>query len=301
MPMLTIGQLAGHTGVTVRAIRHYHQRGLLAEPERDASGYRRYGATAVVDLIRIKTLSDAGVPLARIQELLTAQPAEFGAAITQIDAALEQKVRDLSEHRRRIAQLARDGGERLFLPDDVVAILTELRALGVSERTVQLERDTWIVVAALSPGLVAEWARVKRWAMEDPEFRAIYLAADEAFGWDADDPRLLELAETMVAWGAKRDVEQGTSAEQTGDIAAVMSLMYSHIGEASPAWQKLEQLSRAYQAPAPAEAAAPAEAPAPGEAPAPAEAAAPAEAPAPGEAAAPGEAETAAPAPAEAP
>ena len=30
MPMLTIGQLAGHTGVTVRAIRHYHQRGLLA-------------------------------------------------------------------------------------------------------------------------------------------------------------------------------------------------------------------------------------------------------------------------------
>ena len=75
MAMLTIGQLAGHTGVTVRAIRHYHQRGLLAEPERDASGYRRYGATAVVDLIRIKTLSDAGVPLARIQELLTAQPA----------------------------------------------------------------------------------------------------------------------------------------------------------------------------------------------------------------------------------
>ena len=110
MPMLTIGQLAEHTGVTVRAIRHYHQRGLLAEPERDASGYRRYGATAVVDLIRIKTLSDAGVPMARIQELLNAQPAEFGAAITQIDAALEQKVRDLSEHRRRIAQLARDGG-----------------------------------------------------------------------------------------------------------------------------------------------------------------------------------------------
>ena len=77
----------------------------------------------------------------------------------------------------RRTQLARDGGERLFLPDDVVAILTELRALGVSERTVQLERDTWIVVAALSPDLVAEWARVKRWAMEDPEFRAIYLAA----------------------------------------------------------------------------------------------------------------------------
>ena len=42
--MLTIGQLAAYAGVTVRAVRHYHQIGLLPEPERDASGYRRYGA-----------------------------------------------------------------------------------------------------------------------------------------------------------------------------------------------------------------------------------------------------------------
>ena len=52
----------------------------------------------------------------------------------------------------------------------------------------------------------------------------------------------------MAAWGAKRDMEQGTAAEQPGDIGAVVSLMYSHIGAASPAWQKLEQLSQAYQA-----------------------------------------------------
>ncbi len=58
--MLTIGQLAAYTGVTVRAIRHYHQRGLLAEPARDSSGYRRYDGPAVVDLIRIKTLAEAG-------------------------------------------------------------------------------------------------------------------------------------------------------------------------------------------------------------------------------------------------
>ena len=61
--MLTIGQLAAYAGVTVRAVRHYHQIGLLPEPERDASGYRRYGATAVVSLIRIRTLANAGVPL----------------------------------------------------------------------------------------------------------------------------------------------------------------------------------------------------------------------------------------------
>ncbi|WP_425302036.1 MerR family DNA-binding transcriptional regulator [Nocardia farcinica] len=52
--MLTIGELAAHAGVTVR---HNHAKGLLAEPERDHSGYRRYPAAAVVELIRIRTLA----------------------------------------------------------------------------------------------------------------------------------------------------------------------------------------------------------------------------------------------------
>ncbi len=70
--MLTIGELASYAGVTIRAVRHYHQVGLLPEPERNASGYRTYDATAVVRLIRIRTLAEAGVPLARVQELLDA-------------------------------------------------------------------------------------------------------------------------------------------------------------------------------------------------------------------------------------
>ena len=48
--MLTIGRLASYAGVTIRAVRHYHQIGLLSEPERDASGYRTYDAVAVVML-----------------------------------------------------------------------------------------------------------------------------------------------------------------------------------------------------------------------------------------------------------
>lgn len=40
--MITIGQLAKCAGVTLREVRHDHQMGLLAEPERDQSGYRVY-------------------------------------------------------------------------------------------------------------------------------------------------------------------------------------------------------------------------------------------------------------------
>ena len=81
--LITIGQLAGYAGVTIKAVRHYHQRGLLAEPLRDSSGYRRYSAQHAIDLVKIKTLAEAGVPLARINELLNADPDRFAAAIAE--------------------------------------------------------------------------------------------------------------------------------------------------------------------------------------------------------------------------
>ena len=70
--MLTIGQLAEHVGVTVKAVRHYHRLGLLPEPVRDEAGYRRYDAPAVIDLTRIKVLRDAGIPLREIPAVLRA-------------------------------------------------------------------------------------------------------------------------------------------------------------------------------------------------------------------------------------
>ncbi len=241
--MLTIGQLAEHIGVTVRAVRHYHQRGLLAEPDRDASGYRRYDAQAVVDLIRIKTLSDAGVPLARIKELISAPPGEFSDAIAQIDEALKKKIRDLTRDRHRIADLAEGGGERLFLPPEIVDILDQLCAMGVSERTVQIERDAWILAVALSPESVPEWAQAKAAAMADPDFRRLYLACDEAFDWDPADPRLAELADEMVKWDAQRRLNGSPPGQKAGNPVAV-ALLTSQFAASSPAWRRLGELSQ---------------------------------------------------------
>ena len=239
MPKLTIGQLAAHVGVTVRAIRHYHKVGLLVEPERDASGYRRYGAQAVVDLIKIKTLSDAGVPLARIEELMSADPGEFAAAIIEIDGALKQRIRELTRHRRRIAELAE--GDRLFLPGEVVEILDQLREMGVSERAMRMERDGWIVVAALSPEQIPSWAQEKLAALADPEFRRIYLVTDQALDWDPDDPRLARLAGDMVAWKDESGRSQRDPADVTLDPAVLM-LMSEQIADASPVWLRLAEL-----------------------------------------------------------
>ena len=242
--MLTISQLADLVGVTVRAVRHYHQRGLLAEPERDASGYRRYDAQAVIDLIRIKTLAEAGVPLARVEELLAAEPEEFARAVTKIDEELAERIRDLKRHRRRIAELAeRAGGERLFLPAEVVAFLDRLRALGVSERTVRIERDGWIMLAARHPAAVVESVADKQAHLADPEYRRIYLAYDQAGDWDPDDARLDELADAMLAFvkRAQRGVEELVTDEN--DLGTpVEAVLVSRLSEPSAGWRRLNEL-----------------------------------------------------------
>ncbi|MGH6656834.1 MAG: MerR family transcriptional regulator [Actinocrinis sp.] len=240
--MLTIGQLAQYVGVTVRAVRHYHQCGLLPEPRRDASGYRRYDAQAVLDLIRIRTLVDAGVPLARIDELLSAEPARFAAGVAEIDAALAERIRELKQARRKIAALA--AGERLFLPDVIVDFLDRLRALGVSERTVRVERDGWIMLAARHPEAAAQQVEHKEAFLDDPRFQEIYLDYDRVHDWDPDDPRLEELADKMVALAA--EVYEGLEEEDMREVTENQSLeaaVVAYLTDESPAWTRLNDLA----------------------------------------------------------
>lgn len=64
---------AAFAGVTVKTVRHYHRLGLVDEPARDSSGYRRYHSGDLLRLVQVRTLAAAGVPLAGIPALLDAQ------------------------------------------------------------------------------------------------------------------------------------------------------------------------------------------------------------------------------------
>jgi DNA-binding transcriptional MerR regulator len=239
--MITIGQLAKYAGVTIKAVRHYHQRGLLEEPPRDSSGYRRYSAKHAIALVKIKTLADAGVPLARIKELLAADPDHFAAAITEIDRKLQERVAELLRTRERLAQLS--GGDRLFISAEVADYLDQLRELGVSQRTVQLERDLWILLQSVSPQEVASWIADKRDALGDPEFRAIYRECDAAFDWSADDPRLYALADRTQRWMAKR-YGRSEGSERPVQDPTIAQLVATSIGASSPAWDRLTAIAK---------------------------------------------------------
>ena len=59
---LSIGEVAQLAGVTTRTVRHYHAIGLLPEPQRDGSWYRRYDASDVVAVVRVVRLRALGMP-----------------------------------------------------------------------------------------------------------------------------------------------------------------------------------------------------------------------------------------------
>ena len=228
--MLTISQLAAYAGVTVRAVRHYHAKGMLPEPERDHSGYRRYDAHAVVELIRIRTLAEAGVPLARVQELLVADQEEFGRAVADIDRRLRAEIREKQRHRERIAQLA--AGDSLALPPEGVAYLDRMRELGLPELLVEGERDAWILVAAQMPERIASYMTLKREQLDDPATVTMYRDLMAMIHWSADDPRLEamadQLAATLEADEASGGSEgwEGLDEEMADDLAELLDSVF---------------------------------------------------------------------------
>ncbi len=197
--MLTIGQLAAYAGVTIRAVRHYHQVGLLPEPSRNASGYRTYDANAVVRLIRIRTLAEAGVPLAQVHELLDADEETFSEGTAQIDRELRAQIRALQEHRRRIAQLA--SGDTLAVPQQVSDYLDMVRDIGAPEALIAAERDAWILVAARYPDQIVSFMEDKvRQLEEDPRTVRFYQLISRMLTDDEedDDSLVREVADLLV-------------------------------------------------------------------------------------------------------
>jgi DNA-binding transcriptional MerR regulator len=240
--MLTIGELAAYAGVTIRAVRHYHQVGLMPEPDRNASGYRTYDVTAVVRLIRIRTLVEAGVPLARVQQLLDADTKTFAEETVQIDRELRARIRGLQEHRRRIAQLA--SGDSLAVPDAVADYLDRVRAIGAPESLVEAERDAWILVAARYPDQIAAFMEDKVRQLEDPRVVRFYqLISRMVTGEGRVDEQLIQetadvLVEMFEAAAASGQLEQK---DLTMDDGAFVQLLDS-MAEGHPVVTRLQEL-----------------------------------------------------------
>ncbi|MEU6675696.1 MerR family transcriptional regulator [Streptomyces sp. NPDC046925] len=109
---MRIGELAGIVGVTTRTIRHYHHLGLLPEPERRANGYRAYGLRHAVVLARIRRLTELGLGLAEVRDVLADDAGrELVEVLGELDADLARQEDAIRERRERLRVLL-DGAKR---------------------------------------------------------------------------------------------------------------------------------------------------------------------------------------------
>lgn len=193
-------EVARLAGVTVRTLRHYHQLGVLDEPERSHNGYRTYTVDDLVRVLRIRRLAALGIPLERMPELLehsADEDAETGALLEQLDAEFTEQIDRLVAQREVVRQMR---GRRvpLDLAPELAPYYELFAEFGASPEMLRGELDATMLVSQLlgeagSAGLVQLYAHLSA-----PELVPETVATMNAFAGlddESTDAEIVALAE----------------------------------------------------------------------------------------------------------
>ncbi|WP_327145369.1 MerR family transcriptional regulator [Nocardia sp. NBC_01327] len=195
-----VGDLARETGVTVRALHHYDQLGLLVPSSRTSGGHRSYTESDVHRLHRIVALRGFGFPLEDIAALLHADP--------------DQDPRDLIRQQLTLVEdrIARAGALRTRL----------LEVLDGLEHTVEPSTSEFLrlieeTVTMNQPLTPDEFARLIRQreefarSLSAEEFAALLKRREDAFAalTPADRERLEANRARMIPPGTGLDPADG--------------------------------------------------------------------------------------------
>ncbi|MFE5494431.1 MerR family transcriptional regulator [Streptomyces virginiae] len=195
---MRIGEIAAVVGVTTRAIRHYHHVGLLPEPERRPNGYRAYGVRDAVLLARVRRLTELGLSLDEVRDVLADDAGrELADVLEELDADLARQEAEIKERRRRLAVLLAAGpGEGEPLSPALAALLA--RVPRTTSPTAAKDREHLTLLDASGAGGQEVYAALGPLA-EDPGVLALYERLDELADAPVDDPRIPGLAAELVA------------------------------------------------------------------------------------------------------
>ena len=103
-----VGELAGRTGLSVRALHHYEEIGLLVPSGRTEAGHRLYEDGDVMRLQQIASLRSLGFSLAEIREFLDAPSFSPGRVIELHIARIRERIeleRRLCDRLEAVAEL----------------------------------------------------------------------------------------------------------------------------------------------------------------------------------------------------
>ncbi|TQS44088.1 MerR family transcriptional regulator [Cryptosporangium phraense] len=213
---MRIGELASLVGVTTRAVRHYHRIGLLAEPVRQPNGYREYSLRDAVELARIRRLSELGLSLDEVGDVLAEDAGrDLVDVLEELDADLARQEEAIRQRRARLAQLLALDGLSAEAPvsPELAAVFAEMARTAASRpgpepAMAARERELLALLETGAPAEHQEWAAGLQQALSaSPQAMerayAVYGLLDALASADVDDPRVEEaavaIAESMPA------------------------------------------------------------------------------------------------------
>ncbi|MFC8077419.1 MerR family transcriptional regulator [Streptomyces sp. NPDC057307] len=123
-----IGELARRTGLTVKTIRFYSDRGIVPPAGRTPAGYRLYGSDAVARLDLVRTLRELGLDLPTIRKVVDRELPLPDVAAAHA-AALAVRIRALRLRHAVLTAVARRGST----PEEMEH-MHELAGLSEDER-----------------------------------------------------------------------------------------------------------------------------------------------------------------------
>ncbi|MCV7227969.1 MerR family transcriptional regulator [Mycolicibacterium komossense] len=180
-------EIAALAGTSLRAVRHYHHVGLLAEPERRSNGYKQYGVAHLVRLVRIKRLTELGFSLPQIAAMGDGDD-HPEQALRELDTELATTIDRLQRARDELALILEHSAPTdlptAFVPQAVVSKLSEAdRSLVV------------VLTRVLGPRGKQVYADLLENSPDDP-----VAAAFDALAPDADESTRQDIAEHLVPY-----------------------------------------------------------------------------------------------------
>ena len=177
MKMLTVKQVAKISGVSVRALHHYDEIGLLKPARIGRNRYRYYGDDELLRLQQILLHRELDIPLERIREVLD-------------DPKFDQR-RALVEQRDKLARQARRYAQLVRTIDRTIARLNGEKAMRNAE-----------LYKGISPEKQAQYEvwLTEKYGGDMPERIALSKGKYDKLSDTEKQALMLELNEVELAW-----------------------------------------------------------------------------------------------------
>jgi MerR family transcriptional regulator, thiopeptide resistance regulator len=124
--LFRVGDIAAAAGLTVRALHHYEQIGLLAPSTRTAAGHRLYGPDAVHRLYLVNRLRRLGLSLEQIGRALDDPEWSLANALRHHLSTADRQIQALTTLRSAVTTALADLANADDPTDDLMGVLTAM-------------------------------------------------------------------------------------------------------------------------------------------------------------------------------